>query len=161
MLARLAPLAAACLLLLGSGCGGGGGSGSYDPDPVGCAFVPGQVTSSTGGPNGSAYYGLLLDEPGTNLYIWFNNINLTFAPRQYDSGATVVESEIVYLGGTCLDSLPGWPGGTTAPVTALLGGTYMVRFERTYLGQPTTVHYGAFTVDAYSGGVVTYTWLSL
>lgn len=156
-LGRLGVLA---LVLGGAGCGGGGGGGS-DPDPVGCGFVPGQITSSAGGGPGLANYSLLLGESGSGFYIYFNNINLTFFPRQENSGFTVFSSQISYLGGTCLDSLPAWSGGTTAPVTAFLGGTYMVRMERTYLGQPTVVQLAAFTVDAYSGGVVTYTWVTL
>jgi hypothetical protein len=108
-----------------------------------------------------ANYGLLLGEVGSDLFIYFNNINLTFVPRNTTNFGVVIASEIAYLGGECLDSLPPWPGGTTAPVTAFLGGTYMVRFERTNVGQPTTVHLAAFTVEDYSGGVVTYTWVSL
>ncbi|MGE0229073.1 MAG: hypothetical protein AB7U23_11260 [Dehalococcoidia bacterium] len=149
------------VLVLASGCGGGGGGGGGG-EPVGCTFVPGQVTTSAGGSAGQSNYTLLLDEPGSSLYIYFNNINLTFVPRQTNgSGFTQVSSEIVQLGDICLDEVSGWPGGTTAPVTAFLGATYMVRFERTPVGQSTTVHLAAFTVDAYSDGVVTYTWVGL
>jgi hypothetical protein len=150
--ARLYPILLALVFLPLPGTLGGCGAGGYTSDPpdtFSCNFVAGQVTSSTGSSVGSHVYTLSF---GGSRRVYFSNIDLTVRGESGLIGAP--DSEIVDLGPTCLDSVGGWPGGTGLRLTVFIGHTYLVQFSG---GQS----YVAFTVEAYSGGVLTFTFVDV
>jgi hypothetical protein len=150
-------------------CGMGGVSSDAGGDTFSCNFVPGQVTSSVGSSVGQIRIDMHFNH-GHEVH--FDNTNRTV----YGGGMSKVgvsplttgcESryvgEIVDLGPVCLDSVGGWPGGTTVPLTVFVGHTYMVQVLGFCMpGEPGFPSaYYAFTVEGYSGGVLTYTWIEL
>jgi hypothetical protein len=145
------------------GCGGGGGtsSGPPDPDPFLCGFIPGQVTSSVGSSVGQA--GIMMAF-GDQRWVRFNNMSLTFYGEIYSPIGQRITGEIAYMGTLCPESITTWPGGTMLPQTVFVGHTYLVQFvneSEMHPPDPTVTTYIAFTVDAYSNGVLTFTWVEL
>jgi hypothetical protein len=142
------------------GCGGGGtSSGSSDPDPFFCNFVPGQITTSVGSSTGQA--GIIMGF-GDSRFIRFNNMNLTVYGGQHNQTPDVIRSEIADMGTVCLESITTWPGGTAIPQTVFVGETYLIQFVTESQLQnppPPVTTYIGFTVDAYSNGVLTFTWV--
>ena len=158
----LLPLLALSLTL--GGCGGGGGtSGSPSPEPLGCGFIPGQITSSVGSSTGHMSITMNF---GDSRVMYFNNVNLTFRGGVWNGGSSTATSEIADMGNMCLESITTWPGGTDLPQTVFLGHTYLVRFvtqEGQVIGQPVPppiTSFVGFTADAYSNGVLTFTWIA-
>jgi hypothetical protein len=158
----LLPLLALLLLPSVGGCGGGGGTSSGSADPVFlCGFVPGQVTTSVGSSAGQAN---IMMGFGDQRWIRFNNMNLTFYGEVYSPIGNRITSETVNMGDACLESLTTWPGGTALSQTVFVGSTYLVQFvneSRMHDPEPTVTTYVAFTVEAYSNGVLTFTWINL
>jgi hypothetical protein len=103
---------------------------------------------------------------GDSRAIFFNNVNLTVRGGYRLVGSSEVTSEIADMATVCLESITTWPGGTDLPQPVFLGHTYLVRFV-TQPGQPIgqpvpppTTSFVGFTVDAYSNGVLTFTWIA-
>ena len=160
-LRRIVPLLALLpVSSIAGGCGGGGGtsSGSSDPDPFLCGFVPGQVTTSVGSSQGQT--GIMMGF-GDARWVRFNNTNLTVYGGTYNQFPDEITAEIADMGNVCLESLTTWPGGTTLPLTVFVGHTYLIQFVTQSQLQnppPPVTTYIGFTVDAYSNGVLTFTW---
>jgi|GEM_PF-6246394 len=132
------------LTLLMTGCMGA--TDSLNPvtgfSPASCTQVAGTVNTNAGGSNG-AQYGLALGNGGIN----YSNINNTF----YTSSNL---NKIVDVGGVCLDSITSYPGGgSTSPISAIVGHAYIVEFT-IYNGTTPTLVYTKFIVNSYQNGII-------
>jgi hypothetical protein len=92
-------------------------------------------------------------------------MNLTFYGEISTPVTERITGQIANMGATCLESLTTWPGGTALPQTVFVGYTYLVQFvhESQLIPRPpnpTFTTYIGFTVDAYSNGVLTFTWVA-
>jgi hypothetical protein len=99
---------------------------------------------------------------GDSRSIRFNNTNLTFYGGSQNQIPNVIHSEIADMGVICPESVTWWPGGTALPQTVFVGHTYQIQFvteSQLHNGPPPVTTYVGFTVDAYSNGVLTYTWI--
>ena len=162
-------LACVALALTVGACGAGAGTVG-EPEAFDCDFVAGQVTSSAGSSAGQSNISMRFD---VRRQIHFNNMNLTvqgktsttddILPSVTSACEIRFHGEIADLGPVCLGSVGAWPGGTSVPVTVFVGHTYLVQFSATCMpGVPPVVDsYVAFTVEAYSNGVLTYTWVEV
>jgi hypothetical protein len=130
------------LALLAVSCGGGGSDAKAS-----CTTPAGQVTMSAGGSVGSNQYPV---DFGSLGWILFNNLNLTFYTAT--PSKLIVDSGVV-----CLDAVTSWPGGTTGPISVIVGDTYVVQLPGPAGGVPN--YWVKFVVKSYSGGVVTLSYV--